>query len=77
MSNESLLLVENKNYFSAISVVNYEYYKDIQLVEKELSNNENIQAIIGSQYLPFGSSQSPSLMDFADGVSTIDFLNSL
>ena len=77
MSNESLLLVENKNYFSAISVVNYEYYEDIQFVENELTNNENIQAIIGHQYLPFGSSQSPTLMDFADGVSTIDFLNSL
>jgi hypothetical protein len=77
MSNESLLLVENKNYFSAISVVNYEYYEDIQFVEKELTNNENIQAIIGHHFLPFGTSQSPTLMDFADGVSTIDFLNSL
>lgn len=77
MSNESLLLVENKNYFSAISVLHYEVYNDIDLVKKELENNDNIQAIIGLEFIPFGFSQTPTLFDFADGVSTINFLNSL
>lgn len=77
MSNESVLLVENKNYFPSISVVHYEYYDNLNTVIEDVENNENIQAIVGTEFIPFGSSQTPTLFDFADGVSTIDFLNSL
>lgn len=73
MSNESLLLSENQYNYSAISVLNFEYYKD----SPSLTNLQEIQAFIGADYLPFGSSQSPSLFDFADGINTIDFVNSL
>lgn len=73
MSNESLLLSENKSNYSAISVLNYEYYNEELVIE----NTEEIQAITGDGYIPFGAAQTPTLFDFADGVNTIDFLNSL
>lgn len=73
MTNESLLLIENKNNFSAVSTLHFEYYKD----EISIQNKEEIQAIVGAEFIPFGEAQSPTLFDFADGVNTIEFLNSL
>ncbi len=73
MTNESLLLIENKNNFSAVATLHYEYYDEEIVIE----NKEEIQAIIGDGFIPFGQAQSPSLHDFADGINTIDFLNSL
>ncbi len=73
MSNESLLLSENKSNYSAISVLNYEYYNEELVIE----NTDEIQAIVGDGHIPFGTAQTPDLFDFADGVSTIEFLNSL
>lgn len=73
MSNESILLIENSNTFSAVSVLHYSYYDDEVVIE----NKEEIQALIGRDFIPFGAAQSPSLFDFADGVNTIEFLNSL
>ncbi len=77
MSNESILIVENKSIFSAISVLHYEQYTNIKTVLQSLENNKDIQAIVGEKNIPFGKAQTPSLTDFADGVNTIDFLNSL
>jgi len=77
MSNESLLLVENSSLFSSIAVLNYEYYDDIISVKNSLHNHPDIQAIIGKDFLPFGTVQCPAISDFADGVNTIEFLNSL
>jgi hypothetical protein len=43
MTNETTLLVENKNNFSAIGVVNYEFYKDekslIETLKKKQRNS--------------------------------------
>ncbi len=77
MSSEGLLLAEHESIFSPISVLHYEYYKDDLDAISQFRNKQDIQAIIGHQYLPFGSAQSPSLKDFADGINTVDFLNSL
>lgn len=77
MSGGSLLLEENPVVFSPISTIHYEYYKNIEDVEKELQNSEEIQAIIGSNYIKFGQAQLPSLTDYADGVDTMKFVSSL
>lgn len=77
MSNESILIIENQPVFSAIGVLHYEAYTDIDLLLSELRKNNDIQAIISSSAIPFGAAQNPSLSDFADGVNTIDFLNAL
>lgn len=74
MSNESILLVENMLPFSAVSVLHYRYYDNLNVIVAELSKSSDIQAIIGHAHLPFGSSQKPLLSDYADGVDTMAFL---
>ncbi len=74
MSNESLLMVENAMPFSAVSVLHYRYYADRNELGAELSSNNDIQAIIGRGYTPFGHSQKPALNDYADGTDTMQFL---
>ena len=77
MSNDSLLMIENQSIFSPIAVLHYSFYKTKEEVLSQLENNQNIQAIVGHGFIPFGDAQKPSLMDFADGVNTVEFLNSL
>ena len=74
MSNESLLLVENELHFSAVSVLHYKYYDDKEQLINKLTHNDEIQAIIGKGFVPFGTSQQPALSDYADGVDTMAFL---
>ncbi len=77
MSNDSLLLVENDMPFSAVSVLHYKYYENLEKEIERLKTDENIQAIVGSDFIPFGKSQSPQLNSYADGVDTMAFLSSL
>jgi hypothetical protein len=77
MSNESTLLIEDERLYSPISVLHYEHYENnIQLTE-QLKNNNQIQCIVGRDYLPFGKSQEPDIFTYADGVDTMQFLLSL
>jgi Acyl-CoA reductase (LuxC) len=75
MSNESIILSENNSLYSAIGVLNYQFYDDNHPIDLVQHGND-IQAIIGRDYTPFGNAQKPSIFDFADGVNTINFLNS-
>jgi len=77
MTNESMLLIENPSNFSAIAVLHYEFYTDKNRLLNSLKENTDIQAICGPENIPFGKAQTPALTDFADGVNTIEFLNSL
>ena len=77
MSNGSLLLVEDRALFSPISQLNYEYYTDKSSLLLSLRKNPEIQSIIGPDQTPFGQAQSPDLVDYADNVDTMAFLNSL
>ena len=77
MSSESLLMVENDLPFSAVSVLHYRYYDNPEVLRKQLTENNDIQAIAGHGYLPFGTLQQPSLSDYADGVDTMKFLTEL
>ena len=74
MSNESLLLVENDMPFSAVSVLHYKFYDKKEELINQLKQSEEIQAIIGKGFIPFGDSQKPSLSDYADDVDTMAFL---
>jgi hypothetical protein len=76
MSNECLLLMENESPFSPISVLNYAFYKD-RKTWLPPGESENLQCIIGRNYLPFGKSQQPGLADYADGADTLKFLQSV
>ncbi len=77
MSNESLLMVENDLPFSAVSVLHYKFYDDVNTLKTQLANSPDIQAIIGHDYVAFGDAQKPGLADYADGVDTMGFLCSL
>lgn len=76
----NLLLTENKNIFSPISVLHYEYYSDIAEIENNISENKNsIQCIVSNNNdikntIKFGNAQKPELYDFADNIDTIQFL---
>lgn len=74
MTNETTLLVENKNNFSAIGVVHYEHYNEQTNLKELLNNNSEIQCIVGENFIPFGQSQQPGLFTYADGVDTMQFL---
>ena len=75
MTNGSVLLVESQNLFSPISQLNYEFYEDRPQVMKRLENHPDLQAIIGSGFIPFGQAQQPEITDYADGEDTLKFLN--
>ncbi|RYD59040.1 MAG: acyl-CoA reductase [Sphingobacteriales bacterium] len=77
LTNESLLLVENKLPFSAVAVLHYRYYNDKAELTTELTTSDDIQSISGHGFKPFGTSQIPALGDYADGVDTMDFLTHL
>jgi hypothetical protein len=77
MSSGSLLLVENKSLFSPIAELHYEFYKEPGEVEKQVSENKDVQCISGPGFLPFGQVQFPSIFEYADGIDTMEFLCSL
>jgi hypothetical protein len=77
ISNGSILLVANDLPFSAVSVLHYRYYDDMQKLTGELQTRDDIQTIVGKGFTPFGSAQTPELNDYADGVDTMAFLCSL
>jgi hypothetical protein len=77
MTNESIVLSENRSIFSAVSHVHYEFYETKEGIVKSLTNNEEVQCIAGKGFTAFGEAQKPSLTDYADGVDTMEFLNSL
>ena len=77
MSNDSILLVEEKSVFSPISQLNYEFYNDPAALNNELRSNNDLQCVVGSAYTPFGNAQKPRIDDYADGVDTMEFLKGL
>jgi len=38
------------------------------------AHRSQIQCVVGQDYIPFGRAQCPSLMDYADGMDTMEFL---
>lgn len=78
LDNNIVLFRENKELFSPLAVVHYQFYKEKSDVERFLEDHsEKIQAIVGKGFIPFGGAQCPSLNDYADGVDTMKFLNSI
>lgn len=77
MTNGSMLMIEDDAIFTAISRLNYSYYKDPEEQIKMLSTSANIQCITGYNGIPFGQAQRPGLSDYADAVDTMQFLLTL
>lgn len=77
MTNGSVLLVEDPSFFSPISQLHYSFYREQAGIDELLRGNADIQCIAGSGHLAFGSTQHPSLTEYADGVDTMAFLRNL
>lgn len=77
MCNESIVLSENHNVFSPVSMLHYSYYEDRNTLARDLETNEDIQCMVSDDSVPFGNTQTPGLYDYADGVDTMQFLLSL
>ncbi len=78
----NLLLVEDAGFASPVSVLNYEYYDNLQEVRNSvIVNREKIQCVLTNAEIagafPLGKSQDPALWDYADGVDTLAFLQKL
>lgn len=77
MNNDTVILTENSSPFSPVSQLHYSFYSDrIELIN-QLKKDESIQCMVGSGLTPFGSAQQPQLTDYADGVDTMAFLQTL
>jgi hypothetical protein len=77
MTNESTLLIESEEIFSAISQLNYSFYDNAEKVKETLNENSDVQCIVWQDNIPFGQAQQPDLFDYADGVDTMQFLLTL
>ncbi len=77
MQRIELKLIQNENLFSPISQVHYEIYENTDETVKKIQMNTDVQCIIGKYGIDFGLAQQPELMDYADGVDTMDFLSKL
>ncbi len=79
LDNEFMVLKEDENFSSPISVVFYEYYDSPESLKNHLNaKTEEIQCVVASGFerreIAFGQAQKPKLHDYADAVDTIAFL---
>ena len=77
--NGLIILKESKKLGSPISVLYYEKYDSLHKLKKYLDvNKDKLQCIVSNNLVKnstkFGMTQSPSLLDFADDLNTVDFL---
>ncbi len=82
LENGFVVLKEGESYSTPVSMVHYERYQSIESVfETLLKDRDSLQCIASNEshpalpIVPLGSTQSPTLWDYADGVDTIEFLN--
>jgi hypothetical protein len=74
MDAGGILLSENPSPFAAISQIHYQFYSPDTLPNID---SDEVQCIVGKTGVPFGSPQTPSLLQYADGVDTLDFLSKI
>lgn len=78
LDNNAFILKEDEGLHAPLSVIYFSYYKSLDEVTAFLHQHEDeIQAIVGRNYIPFGNAQSPAIDDFADGVDTMKWLSDL
>ena len=84
LDNNFLLLKEDEGIGSPIGVLYAERYNDVNaLAEKLRAMKDDLQCVVSANDLPglptvgFGQAQYPSIFDYADGVDTMEFLQSI
>jgi hypothetical protein len=83
LDNGFLLLKEDYNIDPPTAVIYYQFYKNIDEVNRYIQENkEKIQCVVSNNSqlkgtIPFGMAQKPELWDYADEIDTIKFLLNL
>lgn len=83
LENGFFMMKEDPSVYSPVSMLFYQYYKDLDEVNTFLENeDEHIQCVVTGvsglkKAVPFGKSQFPAVDDYADGVDTMSFLCAL
>lgn len=80
-ANSCIILKEDEAIVSRIAQLHYEFYEELETLSVSLDEKrEEIQCIVSKlpinqfKTFAFGDAQQPSLMDYADGVDTVEFL---
>ncbi|MDI9338482.1 MAG: acyl-CoA reductase [Alphaproteobacteria bacterium] len=73
---QDFYILKNSSFLSPpIGVIYYETYNEISALNLKLKGlNEQIQTIVGLEYVPFGEAQLPNFWDFPDGIDIYKFL---
>ena len=54
------------------------FYDSKKEIKEYLNQHKNqLQCVVGMEYIPFGVAQTPALNDYADGIDTLKWLNEL
>ncbi len=83
LDNEILMIREDPSLFSPLSVLNFEKYHSLENAKSLIAGHQpDLQCLLSFQgkwenSIPFGMAQKPKIDDYADGVNTLKFLNSL
>ena len=83
LDNGFCLLTQRDTYASPVSVLYYEEYDQLEVLEQRLMmEKEQVQCIVGGEKVNiehenFGNSQYPALSEYADNVDIMSFLGSL
>lgn len=79
LDNNFVILRESNEMHSPIGVIHYEFYDDLNATKVHLLEvEEKIQCMVGNDMpVKFGNTQKPALMDYADGIDTMQFLEGL
>lgn len=83
LTNNFLIVKEDVSIASPVSVLHFEFYDDKEGLKNKLESNcDKIQCIVSKEKhlgneINLGNAQHPSVSDYADGVDTLEFINSL
>ncbi len=77
MNNDTVILTQNDSPFSPVSQIHYAHYSNKEQLNENLKQHEQIQCIVGEDYIAFGRAQKPTLANYPDGVDTMHFLMNL
>jgi len=78
LENGFFMLKQDQAIAAPIAVAYYEYYDHPEGLQDYLNRHQDeIQCVVGKDYIPFGQAQNPMLWKYADQVDTLQFLASL
>lgn len=80
LENGFFMIKRDEGLFSPISVLFYDTYKDKSDLDFKLKQNqEKTQCVVGNlqNAIPLGQAQTPNLWDYADGVDTMRWLETM